>query len=61
MKKYGTKSEILLYQQLMTQTIMMKDIYGNQIQLGWWFAFKKSLELCNIIIVVRAVFSGENR
>ena len=33
MKKYGTKSEILLYQQLMTQTIMMKDIYGNQIQL----------------------------
>ena len=22
------------YQQLMTQTIMMKDIYGNQIQLG---------------------------
>ena len=49
------------YQQLMTQTIMMKDIYGNQIQLGWWFTFKKSLEFCNIIIVVRTVFYGENR
>ena len=55
MKNYGTKPEILLDQKLITQTIMMKNIWKSNLTRIMTCP-QKTLELRNMIIVVRAVF-----
>ena len=60
MKNYRTKSEILLDQKLITQAIMMKNIYKKSISNDDLF-FKKTLELHDAVIVVRSDFNKGNK
>ena len=64
MKNYGTKSEILLGQKPITQ--MMMIMRKNMLMILRFYSdddlpLKKSLELRNMIIVVRAVFHEDNK
>ena len=60
MKNYRTKSEILLDQKLITQAIMMKNIYKKSISNDDLF-FKKTLELHDAVTVVRSDFNKGNK
>ena len=57
MKNYVTKSEILLDQSLMTQTIMMRNIWKSNFR--WWFSSKKTLKIY-VVIVVELVFHEDS-
>ena len=54
---------VLLHQQIVTQMIIMKNIWTNKwIQYRWWFTSgKKKLELHDIMIVVRSLFNDHNK
>ena len=60
MKNYGTKPEILLDQKLITQTNMMKNIWKSNLTRIMTCP-PKTLELRNMIIVVRAMFHEYNK
>lgn len=56
MKNYGTKSEILFDQSLITQTIMQQNLISIAIYL-----YEKLLERCNVRLVLRSVFHEDNK
>ena len=64
MKNYGTKSEILLDEQLIdrsiTQTIKMRNIF-KKFDLDYHLPLKKTVELYHIIMVITFVFHKGNK
>ena len=61
MKNFGPKQEISLDQKLITQMIMIKNVWkSNLIQMDD-LPLKKTLDLHMVLIVVRAIFQKDKK